>query len=886
MKHTIFFALLLATISINAQQKIYSSDKYQVYTDKVVQGKYTAKVAYPTQITSDYKSPANLFMSADIVFKFAINGRDNEMSSGIDHVFSTADFGNTTPIIKFGQQLKKPSASQKFLAPNTPLQIRLDMSDVLKQFKEKGYYTTFAGDKIYKEEFKGVFIAGSSAPLSWDFDNLAKKDEFKLQDSDNDGIYTISLIFNKPSDANVTDEEWKLSKDISPYPQFQSGILISDAIYNMGLDEMLKAIEPDSTFRTGKEWGGVWTRDISYSIILSMAYMQPRVAMHSLMKKVNAKKKIIQDTGTGGAWPISTDRAVWIIAAYEVYKATGDKKWLEQVFEIAENSMQDDIKTNWDGATGLFNGESSFLDWREQTYPKWMEPKDIYQSKNLGTNAVFYQANISLAEMANLLGKTNESLKYNMIAGTVKNGINRYLWLEDKGYYAQYLYGRNYQLVSPKSEALGEALCIIFGIADEKKARRITASVPLTDFGISCIYPQIPGILPYHNNAVWPFVQSYWLQANAKAGNAKGVLESIAAIYRPAALFATNKENFVADDGDFKGTQINSSIMLWSLSGNISIVHKVLFGLKFDAMSLSFQPFVPKALEGRKTLKNFKYRNAVLDIDMEGYGNKIESMEMDGKPYYLNYIDETLKGRHTIHIKLNNAEPETAINKPGNYTTLVAPKAFIDKGKLKWQSIDNAIQYRIYRNGEKFKDINANELLLADRNYAEYAVSAIDDKGVESFISEPVRSLSVTEAIYQAETFAAKSTLPYKDFTGDGFVGLTLTENTKLSFEVQTAKAGYYFIDARYSNGSGPLNTENKCGIRSLFINEKETAVMVFPQRGKDEWSIWGFTNAIKVYLPAGKNTIALQLRPHNDNMNLEVNSAMIDYIRLTPLVN
>ncbi len=73
---------------------------------------------------------------------------------------------------------------------------------------------------------------------------------------------------------------------------------------------MINAIEPDSTFRTGKEWSGVWTRDISYSIILSLAYLQPKVAKYSLLRKVK-NGVIVQDTGTGGAYPVSTDRMVW-----------------------------------------------------------------------------------------------------------------------------------------------------------------------------------------------------------------------------------------------------------------------------------------------------------------------------------------------------------------------------------------------------------------------------------------------------------------------------------------------------------------------------------------------------------------------------------------------
>ena len=114
---------------------------------------------------------------------------------------------------------------------------------------------------------------------------------------------------------------------------------------------MENAIEPDSTFRTGKEWAGVWTRDISYSIILSMAYLQPEVAKKSLLKKVNAKKKIIQDTGTGGAYPVSTDRMIWAVAAWEIYKATGDMDWLQNTFIIIKNSIDDDIKNDYDPET-------------------------------------------------------------------------------------------------------------------------------------------------------------------------------------------------------------------------------------------------------------------------------------------------------------------------------------------------------------------------------------------------------------------------------------------------------------------------------------------------------------------------------------------------------
>ena len=74
-------------------------------------------------------------------------------------------------------------------------------------------------------------------------------------------------------------------KDITGFPQYKSAYPISDALYNMSIEEMIKAVEQDSTFRTGKEWAGVWTRDISYSIILSMITPATKGCKNSLLRK-------------------------------------------------------------------------------------------------------------------------------------------------------------------------------------------------------------------------------------------------------------------------------------------------------------------------------------------------------------------------------------------------------------------------------------------------------------------------------------------------------------------------------------------------------------------------------------------------------------------------
>ncbi|MBL0135020.1 MAG: glycogen debranching protein [Chitinophagaceae bacterium] len=876
----------LLTMITTAQTPIYQSKAYTIFPDKVVQEANEAKALSAKQLVSNYKSPANLFQSATISFKFAINGRDNEMLSGKDHHYSIPEANGTvtTPAIIFGQQFNLINEAATYLQPNTSVTIKLDMRAVMQQFTEKGFYTTFNGDKIYKEDYKGVFIAGGSAPLIWDFDNLANHKELQLQDPDGDGIYEITLVFNKQSDEKHTDATWELSKDISPYPQYKSGFLLSDALYNLSLEEMLKAIEKDSTFRTGREWSGVWTRDISYSIILSMAHMQPEVAKKSLMRKVNARKRVIQDTGTGGAWPASTDRMIWAVAAWEIYKATGDEEWLKESFVIIKNSIEDDLATAYDIETGLVKGESSFLDWRDQTYPKWMQPADIFESECLGTNAVHYQANIVLSNMAALLKEPAFSNKHLLMADRIKNGINRFLWMPDKGYYAQYLYGRNSKMISPRSEALGEALCIIFGIADNARAKQIVASVPVTDFGIPCIAPQIPSIPPYHNNGIWPFVQTFWLWASAAAGNEKSVMESIGAIYRPAALFLTNKENFVATTGDFNGTQINSSIMLWSLSGNISLIHKGLFGIRFNESNLSFEPFVPKALAGNRSLTNFHYRKAELDIQMEGYGNRIASFEVDGKKQTSFQLPATISGKHTIRIVLSNTIPEgRTINKRAVAFTLPAPVVSYNKGFISWQAVEKAVAYKIIKNGVTIKTTSVLSTDIPKGPYAEYQVISVDKEGRGSFASEPIVVVDDKDVkILQAEGSAPKADLPYKGYTGDGFVEISTSINRNLSFNIDIPVNGWYAVDFRYANGNGPTNTENKCAIRTLQVDGKNKSAIVFPQRGKEEWSNWGYTNSLKVFLAKGKHSISLSFEEVNENMNGVVNQAMVDCLRVS----
>jgi len=893
MKRKIFYlAILLLSMQVtvwgqNAEKQLYHSNTFDVFTSHVVQGNYTATAISPTELQSDYQSQATAFKSPLITFKFSINGLDNEMLPGVNHEFVCLSEKETceTPVISFGSKftdLQKIPANT-YLKPNTLLKIRLDMRPVFTQFEKNGYYTNFNGTKIYKADFKGVYVVGNTVPMVWNFDNLTYHSDLQLTDPDGDGIYEVVLKLNPLKEEAIKLKTWKLTRDISAFPRYQSPNLLESAIYNMSVEEMTKAIETDSTLRTGIDWPGVWTRDVSYSIILSMAYMQPKVSQNSLMRKVNANGRIIQDTGTGGAWPASTDRMIWAVAAWEIYKVTGDKNWLKKVYTIIKNSIEDDIMVDHDAKTSLVKGESSFLDWREQTYPRWMQPVDIFESKNLGTNALHYQAMTVASKMASLLNDKYSGKKYNLLATELKSGINSQLWIPEKNYYGQYLYGRDYQILSLRSEALGEALCVVFNIADVARQMEVVQHVPVVDFGIPCIYPQIGDIPPYHNNAVWPFVQTYWLWAGAKTGNEESVLHSIASIYRAAAMFLTNKENFVADNGDYAGTQINSSNMLWSLSGNISIIHKVLFGIRFEENGMHFEPFIPKVMKATRRLSNFTYRNALLDIELTGYGNRIASFELDGRIQKSTVVSPALTGKHILKIILaNNDLEKQSINLVENESTPLTPMPVVENGKLSWQAIDGAISYQILKNGQQWNEITTTSFSIPSIESGEFQVMSVDKNNRSSFASEPIQIYPDSACkMYEVEKYLTPSNLSYHGFSGKGFVEINRILNRDFSIDIEIPVKGLYRIDWRYANGNGPTNTENKCAIRTLFIDDARYGVQIFPQRGIGEWSNWGFSNAIRTWLKKGTHTLKLKFMPENENMNIEINQAMLDYVRL-----
>ena len=749
------------------------------------------------------------------------------------------------------------------------------------------------GDTIYQDEFK-----------AWAVNPYEIRSTYK----------------GRPGYFMPIEQVWTRKNDLSSYPVVSGGNPLIEAVYNMGLDEMVNAVEPDTTLRTGKEWAGVWTRDVSYSIILSMAALQPEAAMTSLLKKINAEGQIIQDTGSGGAWPISTDRMIWTVAAWEVYKVTGDRKWLETVYPVVERSIAKDAQTVI-SENGLIKGETSFIDWREQSYPRWMQTADISQSEAMGTNVLYAVALNCASEMAETLGKKKEAAEFKKAADDLAAAIDKTFWMEDKGYHGMYTYGRDNMILNPRAETLGESLGVLFDIFPEEKISVISQNYPVTKYGAPVFYPQISDIPNYHNNALWPFVASYWTLAQAKAGNEEGVLEGIGSIVRPAALFATNKENLNLDNGDIF-TELNSSNMLWSLSGNLALTNQILFGIHFEKDGLRIAPFVPEALGGERTLSNFPYRGAKLNITVNGYGNRIAKVTVNSDPQLMAknlakvlatatnpdnlknglYLPaDLLKGEMNITIDMDNQPiPSMKVNNVSNLKAPLTPIAWLTideslnapgvpvSNLLQWNPIEYIGEYIVLKDGKETGRTRQTSWPAIEAG--EWQVIGVAEDGTQSFASEPRSNRpsrfwdmeeEMAVMVSPEVSYPAKGIKGYK---GNGFAETDHNKSVATTFDVPNK--GVYSISFRYSNGNGPVNTENKAAVRSLYVDGKDVGTIVMPQRGVANWDDWGVSNSVKVNLEAGKHTLQLVLNPEDENMNLKTNHALIDGVVIEEISN
>lgn len=386
-------------------------------------------------------------------------------------------------------------------------------------------------------------------------------------------------------------------------PTLRSGVLLTDALFAMAVDDArLNAVtsvsdpafsdaRPCECYQTGELWQWVWTRDIAYATDLGLAWLDPERSANSLLFKLSPRKtggpqQIVQDTGSGGSWPVSTDRVTWARGAMAVLRVMDHPTLRAAAIEAMTHTATLDRLYAFDARDGLYRGESSFLDWRAQSYPAWMAENVVHigMSKSLSTNLGHL---FLLRSLESLTGESHQ-------AETLALAIDAAFW--DGTKYRSFVSSDLDPGASDRQDLLSTSLAVI----DLGTHPEALAAYPFGAFGPPVMWPQEPLIPIYHNRGIWPFVTAYSVLAARAAGNGAVMEAGLDSLIRGAALNLSHMENLElasganwVSEGATSGPVINSRRQLWSVAGFLGAVAHGVFGVRAKAGTLSASPTLP-----------------------------------------------------------------------------------------------------------------------------------------------------------------------------------------------------------------------------------------------------------------------------------------------------
>jgi hypothetical protein len=690
-------------------------------------------------------------------------------------------------------------------------------------------------------------------------------------------------------------------------PTARSGNLAFDALFALALFEMKldsvaaildancnggAAIACDC-FETGEKWHYVWTRDLSYAAGLGLAMLDPLRTMRSLDFKLSGYRpglvdkaqvagsfdglQIVQDTGSGGSWPVSTDRVTWAFGAEEVLKtlpAFERAGFAVRALGALVNTIENDRLAAFDPQDGLYTGEQSFLDWREQSYAAWItgDLAAMATSKALSTNVGHYKALTLAATLAKQQGQHARGRKYAAWALELKRAINDRLWLVDEGMYSSLTAPHFDGAPMHKFDWLGQALAIVTGVADPARARSILAHYPHGPMGAPVIYPQQPGVPVYHNRAMWPFVTAYGLRAAVLSRNVSVADAAYQSLTRGASLNLSNMENLEwlsgqpllldEDKPGLIGPVINSKRQLWSVGAYLGMVIENVFGIAATFEGIAVRPFITSRLRretfgqsGSITLNKLHLGGKIITVTValppahaiDGY-YLVDSVSVNGatKSAQLSWAD--LPADAAIEIRLGALVPgEQAIRHVGadplaESSAVFGPREPVIAGLARDASgrarVDIAaggngpeVRYNVYRDGKLaaagvvaggWTDpsasatacYSAEALFPVSGNRSHHSAARCVDTGIEIAVTD--RRVSSNVAIKGPDGRFAAARLeawgkPADRFAVDG---------------VKVSEAGLYQVQLRYHNGANQVNLGISGGVKWLAVKDAAGRVL------------------------------------------------------------
>ncbi|RCW84539.1 hypothetical protein [Phyllobacterium bourgognense] len=692
---------------------------------------------------------------------------------------------------------------------------------------------------------------------------------------------------------------------------------IKDGAYNNG--NSVPCGGTIGCYQSGDEWTYVWTRDTAYAVDLGLAQINPQAAKNSLLFKLSKRRnatqtlgaettEIVQDTGSGGSWPVSTDRVVWARAAFELLKYLDGEdrtQFLNDAYTAIRNTIESDRLAAYDNRDGLYRGETSFLDWREQTYPDWMKDTVVHiaMSKTLSTNINHWKILDVAAKMAVELNKAPDAAKFADWADDLKQRIRNDLWLKDAGMFSMMKITELDQAPVRRFELLGEALAIQDGIADKGQTTSILENYPHTTAGAAVVWPQVQDLKVYHNRAIWPFVSSYLIKA-AKGRNADVVNRNFDTLINGAALNLSNMENFeftklaVTAPRDEDRPEIDSDKQLWSVGGYIGSVLDVVFGREANMKGIRFEPFITKKMHkdvfnGARQiqLNNLEYRGRKItvkvnlpDAGLSAKGSyKAQTVMLNGSTIpldrYTPASDLNIAGTNILVVELIDNPADGGVAKVVGATNphLYGPRTVdfnrVENNngsiKLDWKDAPPLwTGVNIYRNGVSIAtgipgrewtdtpgpgEMGQALCYSLERQYTREAYDNVSQRTNPSCYWSDRRIETIGANSATNKPVADAKTGPITEHGRRSWSNWGLPEE-ELTFKFIPSVDGTYHILLNYGNAFGPVNTGVTAAVKKMDVagagKTLNSGIVVMPHL--DSWDTWGESTVVPVKLEAG----------------------------------
>lgn len=678
----------------------------------------------------------------------------------------------------------------------------------------------------------------------------------------------------------------------------------------------------DGCYVTGRKWTYVWTRDTAFAIDLGLAALDPARSAGSLRFKLSRRRdggplRIVQDTGSGGSWPVSTDRVVWALGARAVLgQLEGEARvaFRDAAFEALATTLEQDRDVVYDPSTGLYRGETSFLDWREQTYAGWTQHDviDIATSAALGTNVLHLHALRLAAELAREVGDLRATT-WEAWAEALREAIRARFWLEDEGLFSSFLPSTLDPAPVRRFDLLASSLAILHGVATPEEARRMMSAYPHHGPAAAVIWPQQQYTAIYHNRAEWPFVDAYWLAAARVARHDAASERMVRALMRGAALNLSNMENlevttgapWVVDDA-WSGPVVNSQRQLWSVAGYLHMVHAVLFGLAATPSGLAIEPWITRGLRrelfagtDRLVLEGFPHRGRRLTVIVslpprpsdDGDGAyRVVALEVDGRARDLAaglvVPDAELGASTRIHVTLGedpsvtaSALREVPAPTPDTWRALYGPRTpqiravTAEAGKLRLElglggESPDGLALSIYRDGVRVADgLPGDTAAWVDPESDANAPRSPCYAAEATFVTTGNHSQHSRAACWWGEGDSAIQLIGAESFEANG--GTLVEEYGRLHYQgwgdpghtltlsgLRPTRDGAHLLQVTYGNGAGPINTGIACGVKRVTVIDEASGatigggVLVMPQLGR--WDRWALSSFVPVTLSSG----------------------------------